>query len=617
MQITYAELCNALKNHLGIDGGEEARTGSLQSYRNHVSTLNSFLASVGKVLDSRVGVELGSNFESALKHYIDIIQVSDRTKRDRRNHLRLICRLHVELANRDKKQDQAITSLSLELRSAIARTGMAPKTLAKHVCVSPSALQRWLKGALPNKRGIPTLRRLEKALELPRDHLVNLLKDNTASARVTPVTIPYRERLKLRTLDRYILPEAAFTPEFTDEWHALFDYKTCVLPVLERQDRGKWRCIPKNAAKHLSPLVQRGNTVSPTAALLLGKIRGFFGVILTLPPSKGGVLSESEKPTPQTLAWLAFPGALNTYLEFMTQRSDGLIHQGQQVFCRFVAALLRPATGYLWQSHQLASHLPENQRPATPDAWRQMCEEGHKMMGAWIRQATGVSRDPVLPISGLLELEQPLKPIMTAISLIEQAAAEAPPGSMTEALLRRDALLLAMLLANPLRLRTMTSMTWSADGTGTLHGSAKTGWRLRLQDFHSKNGKGVYDVRIATFVKPRLEAYLEEYRDTILGDKESPYLFVSSRSTEMWEGMGSHVRKLTRRYIEGSPGFGAHAFRHLVATDWLARNPNDYLTVAELLNDKIETVIKNYAHLKRDTSFMRYEEYLGGMLERP
>jgi integrase len=78
----------------------------------------------------------------------------------------------------------------------------------------------------------------------------------------------------------------------------------------------------------------------------------------------------------------------------------------------------------------------------------------------------------------------------------------------------------------------------------------------------------------------------------------------------MWNGMGAYVMKLTRKYVAGSPGFGAHAFRHIVATHWLEQNPNDFLTVAELLNDRLETVMKTYAHLRKDTSFLRYEEYL-------
>jgi hypothetical protein len=41
-----------------------------------------------------------------------------------------------------------------------------------------------------------------------------------------------------------------------------------------------------------------------------------------------------------------------------------------------------------------------------------------------------------------------------------------------------------------------------------------------------------------------------------------------------------------------------HAFRYVIATDHLRRHPGDYLTVATLLHDKLETVLKNYGHLR-------------------
>ena len=50
--------------------------------------------------------------------------------------------------------------------------------------------------------------------------------------------------------------------------------------------------------------------------------------------------------------------------------------------------------------------------------------------------------------------------------------------------------------------------------------------------------------------------------------------------------------------------------RHLVATNWIVKNPNDFLTVSELLNDSPEVVMNNYAHLKKDTAFGRYNAQL-------
>ncbi len=620
VNVTYAEFCNTLKKHFGIEQGG-AKDGSLQSYRNHLSTLNSYLASVGKTMDSRIGIELGSGFGSALKHYLEIVQVSRRTKRDRRNHLQLIRRLHLDLAAKGSEKEQVATSLSLELRSAIARTGLEPQTLARSVGASTSALKRWLKGAMPNARGIPSLHRLESALGLARGHLVDLIEDAPSPSAPKSAVIPYRVRLKSLTQDKYFLAESDLTAEFREEWQGLFSYKTGISPMLRRHPKkGKWRCIPIETATRISVLARRGNTACPTANIALQKIRSFLGGIQSLSFDQTGLQQTSETPIPQTLAWLAYPDALDAYLDLVTRRSDDVVHNGQKTFCSFVGALVRPSTGYLWQCFHLASRLPESIRPATPDAWHQMCEQSHKLLSDWFELSSGVSRDPVMPLRGLLQLDNPLEPVVKAIAAIEKAADEAPPGSLSEALLRRDALLLCMLLANPLRLRTFMAMTWLPDDTGTLRGNPTQGWRIHLQNHHFKNGTGQknrpYDVGVAKWVEPRLGAYIEEYRATILGGQESAYLFVSSRFNGIWGGMGAHVRKLTERYIEGCPGFGAHGFRHLVATVWLTNHPNDFLTVAELLNDELKTVIKHYAHLKRDISFQRYEGHLSSMTKK-
>lgn len=57
MNITYQELAIKLKNHFGKDA-DGLPTTSNQQYRNHLSTLHSYLAFQGKTLESRVGLEL-------------------------------------------------------------------------------------------------------------------------------------------------------------------------------------------------------------------------------------------------------------------------------------------------------------------------------------------------------------------------------------------------------------------------------------------------------------------------------------------------------------------------------------------------------------------------------
>lgn len=58
-------------------------------------------------------------------------------------------------------------------------------------------------------------------------------------------------------------------------------------------------------------------------------------------------------------------------------------------------------------------------------------------------------------------------------------------------------------------------------------------------------------------------------------------------------------------------GMRLHALRHIVATVFLMRNPGQYALVAELLHDKLETVLKHYAYGKLERTFQAYEEHLG------
>lgn len=626
LNITYSELECRLKRHFQIDesGASPDASTRLQQYRNHRSTLNGFLASVGKTTESRVGAELGSQFDRAREQYLELLDVSMRSKSDRRAHLKLV-RLLCERP--DSPARSCRFALRDALRKAIAETGVAPKTLAKRIGISPSAVQRWLAGAEPNRRGIPTLRRLERELGLARDTLTQLVSAQEAPGRNERVkdtatkptgTVAHRERLRKCTeRHHFILSRDEMSPEFIQEWRELLDYKTTSFPLLERHSRGTWRLIPRDTSDPLGELSELGDMTCPTAARCFEMVQGFLGVVLKLPSANGG-LSFGETQPNQTLAWLSCPPALKAYIDHLTSKSGGIRHAGHRVFCAFAAGLLRPKSGYLWQRPEFGTKLPGGYATSDTRAWQELCEKSHNLLKVVQRNATGVSRSSTDPIAALLHLDNPLASIVQAIERIDLAAARAPSGGHRQALLKRDALLLGMLLSNPLRRRTMMSLTWNPQGTGSLRGSPHSGWRIELQANQLKNGASSmnrhYSVQVAEWLKPRLDAYIEEYRPTLLQGEESPYLFVCGQGKGIWKSLGKRVFDLTRNYIDDCPGFSPHAFRHLVATDWLTKHPNDFLTVSELLNDRLSTVIDHYAHLKRDNSFSRYEEHLRTML---
>ena len=53
-------------------------------------------------------------------------------------------------------------------------------------------------------------------------------------------------------------------------------------------------------------------------------------------------------------------------------------------------------------------------------------------------------------------------------------------------------------------------------------------------------------------------------------------------------------------------GFGPHAFRHIVAHSYLKSNPKAYAVVADILNDRLETVIQEYGHVETADNFRHW-----------
>jgi hypothetical protein len=122
-----------------------------------------------------------SGFDNELRSYLDSLSVSARTKSDRRSHLRA-WRATID-ALRNGVQDRPPTAGHTDrtspfhqlLRRSISSANAPAKAIARRAGASTSALQRWLKGAYPNRRAFPSVHRLETALGLERDALLSLV----------------------------------------------------------------------------------------------------------------------------------------------------------------------------------------------------------------------------------------------------------------------------------------------------------------------------------------------------------------------------------------------------------------------------------------------------------
>jgi hypothetical protein len=630
MELTYTDLI-AQHKELLLGNSPDAQSRN-QMFRNHLSTLVSYLSFNGKTTDSKVGAEMLSAFDERLRTYTEQLQLAPRTVLDRRSHLRAWRELVRNLtttthaAPNSHVANDGVSEFHRALRVAFAAQSEAPKAIARKAGASTSAVQRWLRGATPNQRAFPSLTRIEHALGLERNELRKLLTQRPAitdtPTRATTI-IPYRARQKVNTQDPYLLPASDLSPLLLEEWHDFFSYKTATNPRLKRRKRSIWRLLPKSKiAMTLCAAAQRGNLGCVTAEMTFNMLRAYFG-FLCRPRNEGGFGVPNSELT--TLAWFAVPDAVNSYLEFRTRRSGGVIHWGQKGFASFVCSLTANNTGFLMQQPSLATRLPQRfltQQPLLAtrltkklvhDTFQSMCVETHNLASEWKGNATAKSRNPKEPIRGLLVLREPLAPIFRAVKALDEAAAGAAPGSLCEALHRRDALLLSMLIANPLRLRNYVLMTYAEDGSGNLY-RRHDGWRLRFEAADFKNEKGAanseYDAPLPPSLSRRIEDYLEEFRPRLVRlNPGAPWVF-PSRSATLWRDLSRQFERVTKRLIPETPGFGTQAVRHLVATDYLCKHPEDYPTVAILLHDRLETVIANYAHLRQDHSFGRWQEHV-------
>lgn len=627
MAITYAQLQDSHSERIIR---ESTSANAQQILRNHMTAIRGFQRWLGKSDTSPVGDELSANHTESIKRHLASLELSERSKSDRRSMLNAVRQTLESIREspttpvRGRERSAAsITPLTLTpfergLREALKRAGFTPKSAALTAGVSPSALGRWSRGALPNTRSERTLHKLDSTLNLPEGHLAGLLEETLA--RQAPVAgNAFRECLAARVADSYFLKPRNLLPHFKEQWEQLLRYKTEVLPGSKvRSKNGRWnKTAPATSASAIPGVTVFNGAHFASAALLWTHVSSYLGY-MARPPEKGG--AGLSAPSSQTLAWLAVPEKLEKYLLFLEARSRGLRHTGQEVFCTSLISLLQERHGYLAQTPELLGDLPES--VVQGRTWDALCAQARQVLTNWKASCTDLSRDPSEPIQFLLDQPAPLEPVFQAMQRLHAIASGAPGGGRDEATARRDELLLGLLVSNPLRRKNLQELTYRDDNSGSIYRNSTGQWRIRLPRSAFKNQKSkrrsrntTYDVAVAPWLHSLLNDYVAHFRPVLAMGRSTANLFLTRTGCPM-NDMTHRVLELTREHIPGCGGFGPHAFRHLVATDWLRRNPGDYMRVAELLNDSIEVVLNTYAHLKTDETLVQHSEQLEHYLPR-
>lgn len=618
-----------------------------QAHRRNLNTaLNAWMVQHEFSDDTWVGAELREAFDNSLeehKRWLGERALSERTIRDRGEFLSQWQRIFDIQRQHDALPSEFSTCLAL----LVSRSNLTADELAKQSGLAVTRLRPWVKGEKQPWRGtIKEIAALESALGAPQGTLAKRLPARRLTdvnkggfAADTAHRTDFQRRMS--EVQRNALPYRLTSPSelMQLEWHDWLEHKTAIIPNDGLERSTKWRVKPMAAIGQR--LTWAGTTESglgcPTAQFVWSLLASYFG-FLALSKENGGLGQPTEEC--QTLTLLADTDRLLRFIEWRRVNSENKMHRGIVLLVTIAGSLVRPRSGYLWQRPDWAEHFPEPHRifgcepdelaePERTEKWHAWCEQCSRKLASIKKSITAVgvlkkARDAKDALGPVLSAERPVDVVLQMISVME---AQSPPASHTRAsaVHARDILLLKLLISNPLRVQHFSTMVYKPSGRGNIYRTIDGAWRLRFDGSDFKNTRGAacddYDVIIPAPLWKEIENYVSAVRPVLLGDMRSNYFFISSETGRlsgttnpdgMWTGhaISDRVRKLWRIYMDDVPGYGPHGFRSIVATDYLKRFPGDYPNVARLLHDKLDTVLREYAHLNVEDGLRRLHAYV-------
>lgn len=626
--LTYAQLLAHGRTYLEDSGMPPPQV------RNLLAALRAWIRAHGYSFERIVGAEFGDDFERSFRYFCDVLadEVGERTRRDRQEQVYRWRRIVQAL----RDVDTLPSDFASALKHGVERSPLPLAQIARESGIHIHTFRSWLnKTCTPRGVLIEHLARLEELLELPQGSLSKRLPlarrvryERNAPRQPRETSYTKLRRQQLAAVGQFAM---GYTPQLQEQWNDLLQLKTDPMRDGARA-RNTWRVKPIEAtAISIHPWMLIGGQVCATAGVHFGQFASYLGWLALPAPNGPGMPREQA----DTLAWLASPAHVIAYARWRIHHSGRRFHNGINVLCQLIESYLRPETGYLWLRPAIRETVPQLQlleapaepQPATSEeAWHAHCVLARKAIRVFREKAVDTmgirqSRDVTERIEGLLRSEFPLKDLVGFIKRLEQ---DAPPPAHERDYHTwiRDVALCWMLVSNPLRVSQFAVMTYRANGSGNLVRVGSGRYRLRFQPEDFKNEKGAaskpYDVEVDSTAAAWIERYLTETRMHLQDASETDRLFLPAvagprkprahlaasglHPAKGWTAVGilTRMKYLTATYIESCPGFGPHAFRHIIATDYLRRHPGDYLTVATLLHDKLETVLKNYGHLSVD-----------------
>lgn len=493
--------------------------------------------------------------------------------------------------------------------------------LAEKLDINRCTLRSWVNGENhPSHRHLPKITLLEQLLGLPQDSLRAHLFDGPQVSRIPTSCTPTGRYMKKVRKKRYRLLLKAWPAHLRKQLDLYVKYKT--VPVTD----------PDYAR---SPESGFGQTRRQQGAykVELEHFVSFFGYLV------------NEHPESFTVKELSFADLgdiklVAAFVEFQKNRSQRrCYHHGCKRFLDNVHSMTRPGSGFLWHSEALfadhprfCSRLPKQievhyrsvRLPNIKARWRCWCAEQHEAIGRLRRGIASrhgfkKSRDVEKALEELLRTERPWQMVMSIESRVWAEPFPHTGGPVRRAFDFQKRLAFSYNIRWPFRAGTFSVIR--RDNLHVRNGQMK----LVLEPDCFKNGQYLKDQKfVATldpFLREKTETFLKVHRPVLANGYQGDELFLLTpdkrhdpahrHKVELFFGetLKAYTSKHLRRYVPS--GIRCHALRHIVATDYIMRDPIDgYKLAAIALWESDATVYENYFHVEQEGLLRKHDERL-------
>jgi integrase len=604
--ITYSELINEYVEHL------KQLEKSEQIIKNMKSVIKLWVSIFGFSEQTPVGEEMSLSFKDKLNDFSEAQSSAGILSSTYRPRLSNMKKVRIYYLNR-AKQEILPETFSERLDHLLLTRGFSQQRFWKTFLegkINSATFDTWFSGAIPSNKHLPIIEIIEKALQLPDKTLIDALPKSREHSLPPTGQTSYGRRL----IESRRKPYYAWPTKLEEQFAKYCDFKSAVITP-DGMKRGSQELWTSTEGDNL-----------PTAEIVKTQFRSFFGFCLLPVDSKDPMLRGAGlRDEDLSFALLSDKDLVEAYVvQFHKSRAGGKFNSGATNFLTTVMALLREKVGYLYQKPNFGAEL---RVPIARAKWQKHCLktlDRLQQLYRNIRRAKKsgssdyeIGRDVSEQIAPLLSLPRPihatLRMAKDMIADIDKIDARRYPVAKT--LLCRDALLVSMIQANPLRIRMFSTMQFKRH----LYQKTDGSWHIRFKRTEFKNRHSLwedYEVPVTAALWSLINIYRDEYRPKLKNSADCEYVFLSGpngrgrtdSNPSMSEAMLS-IRILARtyQYLPNCSGFRAHAFRHIVATDIVRSDPLTGISqAAKVLHDKPATVDRAYAHIKTAEYFAPY-----------